>query len=651
MTSSRKKSLSIYWRSLSVRIGLWVVLGAALLFNAALGYMFYNSRRAVWREATVSGEKDLRLTEYAINEILEHVELCADNMEWVILENLDDPDALIGCSLEIVKNNPSVSSCSISMEPYTFREYGKYFSSFAYRTQSGRIGWEQEGDDGYRYFEMPWYALARDEGRSLWTDPYYDKSGIDDEEMLTERLVSYCRPLYKADSTFVGVLSLDIYLPWLSETVSQTKPYPNSYCVLVSADGSYLVHPNPSFIFYHSIYDDAGLTEGEKAELAEALREGKPGMTRMVLDDGVKSCVFFCTIESTGWGLGIVCPEKDIFLGFNTLRNVVVAIVLLGLIIISGVFMWIINNQLEPLRVLAHQAGTIATGKFDEELPVTNRKDEIGLLNRSFRIMQTSLARYVTKLTEETASRERIARELQIARNIQMGMVPHDFTTPKALDLYASMKPAREVGGDLYDFFIQNEKLYVCIGDVSGKGIPASLIMAVTRGMFRILARQELSPVEIAGQINDTLAEENEELLFVTMFFSCTDLRTGRCEFCNCGHNAPVLLLGDGTPPFFLDCKPNTAIGVIPGFKFEGQEVPDVRGRVLFLYTDGLNEAENADYEQFGNEAMLAEIGRKPFTDCRSLVEQMNDAVACHVDGAEPSDDLTMLCVNVKRQG
>jgi serine phosphatase RsbU (regulator of sigma subunit) len=134
-------------------------------------------------------------------------------------------------------------------------------------------------------------------------------------------------------------------------------------------------------------------------------------------------------------------------------------------------------------------------------------------------------------------------------------------------------------------------------------------------------------------------------MLFVTMFFACIDLKTGVMEFCNCGHNLPVLLPCDGGKPCFLACIPNTVIGVMPSFEFEGQRVDDVRGKVLFIYTDGLNEAENAAHEQFGNEAMLEELGRKAFTDSRSLIEQMGDAVARHVNGAEASDDLTMICV------
>ena len=263
--------------------------------------------------------------------------------------------------------------------------------------------------------------------------------------------------------------------------------------------------------------------------------------------------------------------------------------------------------------------------------------------------MQSSLVRQIDELTKATAARERLDRELQIARGIQMAMVPHTFPEREDIDLYALMTPAREVGGDLYDFFIEDEKLYFCIGDVSGKGIPASLMMAVAKSMFRILAKQGLPPADIARQINDIAAEDNAQMIFVTMFFGTLDLSTGVLSYCNAGHNAPVVLRHKKGKAHFLPCKPNMAIGIMAGFEFEGETLEDFRGDTLFVYTDGLNEAENAAHEQFGNERMLEILGENQRKGARDIIEIMNQAVAAHVDGAEASDDLTMLCVRMAK--
>ena len=242
----------------------------------------------------------------------------------------------------------------------------------------------------------------------------------------------------------------------------------------------------------------------------------------------------------------------------------------------------------------------------------------------------------------------RIQGELQIARDIQMGMVPRafpPFPDRGDIDLYASMTPAKEVGGDLYDYFIQNEKLYFCIGDVSGKGIPASLFMAIAKNLFRVVGRQGTQPSEIARQINETLSDGNDQLMFVTMFIGTIDLRTGDLDFCNCGHNPPVILSREG--PRFLDCKPNTSIGILPGYTFKGERIPAFKDTPIFLYTDGLNEAENPDHVQFGNDRLLSVLKEAPFTTAEELVKRVYQAVVGHVGTAEASDDLTMLSMEI----
>jgi sigma-B regulation protein RsbU (phosphoserine phosphatase) len=231
-----------------------------------------------------------------------------------------------------------------------------------------------------------------------------------------------------------------------------------------------------------------------------------------------------------------------------------------------------------------------------------------------------------------------------------MAMVPRvfpPFPERSDIDLFAAMTPAKEVGGDLYDYFIQDGMVYLCIGDVSGKGIPGSLLMAVSRNLFRVVAKPGLAPEQIARQINETVAEDNEQMMFMTMFFGRIDLQTGRMDYCNCGHNPPVLI--DGGKACFLDVKPNTPLGVDPQWAFEGESIADVRGRAFLFYTDGLNEAENPAHEQFGTDRMLDVLGGSAFRGAREAVRRMTDAVTAFVDGAEASDDLTLLCLKIRK--
>ena len=248
------------------------------------------------------------------------------------------------------------------------------------------------------------------------------------------------------------------------------------------------------------------------------------------------------------------------------------------------------------------------------------------------------------QLEETTTAKERIESDLRIARNIQMGMVPHVFPDRKDLDLYASMTPAKEVGGDLYGYLLSDDKLYFCLGDVSGKGVPASLFMAQATRLFRTLAAQQLMPAQIATQINEALSgEDNETNMFVTMFIGLLDLTSGHLDFCNAGHNPPVLLRNG--KPEFIKMVPNVPIGLMQGLDFIGETIDDITDCPFFVYTDGLNEAENRQFEQFSDERLLDILEQTPFESCQQTIELLRDEVERHRDGAEPNDDLTMLCV------
>jgi len=209
------------------------------------------------------------------------------------------------------------------------------------------------------------------------------------------------------------------------------------------------------------------------------------------------------------------------------------------------------------------------------------------------------------------------------------------------------MTPAKEVGGDLYGYLLTGDSLYFCLGDVSGKGVPASLFMAQATRLFRTLATQQMPPAEICTRMNDALSgAENPTDMFVTMFVGLIDLTTGHLDFCNAGHNPPIIGGGEQHGEF-LQMLPNVPIGIVPGLEYEGEEIASVKGRLLLLYTDGLNEAENRQYEQFSDERLLDILHNTHFDSARQVIETLKDEVERHRDGAEPNDDLTMMCLRV----
>ena len=309
----------------------------------------------------------------------------------------------------------------------------------------------------------------------------------------------------------------------------------------------------------------------------------------------------------------------------------------LGIIIIAtivvlalAIFLFFRIRSARRLKI-AHEKLEDAHGKLEE----THSKLEA--------THQELLTAY-DQLEETTIAKERIESDLRIARDIQMSMVPSTFPDRPDLDLYASMTPAKEVGGDLYGYVLLDDKLYFALGDVSGKGVPASLFMAQATRLFRTLAAQGMMPAEIATRINDALSgDDNERGMFVTMFLGLLDLTTGHLDFCNAGHNPPVLI-GDGTTEF-IEMLANAPIGLWPGLEYEGEEIADITNRPLFVYTDGLNEAENRQQEQFTDEKLLEILQTTPFESSKKTVELLCEEVEKHRDGAEPNDDLTMLCV------
>ena len=641
-----KNPLHYFKQSLSTRLSWWIVLFAAVIFLIALAFMFYESRQAVRKEAINHATQILENTAERVNTILTKVEVATDNTDWLAARHLDAPDSMFVYSRRILMNNPDLNGCSIAFEPYFFKDRGRFFSAYSIN-KNGTITTTQEGDDYYEYFSMDWYQLPKLLDRPCWTEPFTDLTI--DNEFNPERIISYCKPLKDGKGNYVGTISVDLSLDWLSKTISAVKPYPNSYSIMIGQSGTYFVHPDTTKLFYQSIFTET-LLEPDSAitNLGHAMQAGEEGMRQMEID-GQDCYVFYKPLGKTGWSVAIVCTERDIFGSYFRLVNIVVIILIIGLAIMLFVFRRIIKKELKPLEKLALQAETIASGQFDQTLTPTNRMDEIGKLSQSFTNMQLSLTQYIEELKDTTASKAQIENELEIASNIQMSMLPKIFPPypdRNEIDIFGQLTPAKEVGGDLYDFYIRDEKLFFCIGDVSGKGVPASLVMAVTRTLFRTVSAHESQPDRIMSTINRALSDDNESNMFVTLFVGVLDLPTGRMRYCNGGHDAPLLVGDSGIG--LLPCESNLPVGIMEDWKFVPQETMIDPLTTIFLYTDGLTEAENTRHEQF-QEERIKEVARQSERTPKVIIEQMSEAVHHFVGNADQSDDLTMLAIQYTR--
>ena len=630
--------------SLSRRLSIIIVLMASVFFLGSLGFLFVESRKAVREEALNGAAQVLDNTVQRVNVLMQRVEIASDNFMWLPLRHLDVADSMFVYSRRMLTCNPDLNGCSIAFEPDFFPDKGHYFSAYTYN-DDGKFDTTQEGNPSYDYHYMDWYQAPKLLDEPVWIEPFVD---FNPEDVYAEEIIaSYCRPMKDSKGHYVGTFSTDISMEWISKTISEVKPYPNSYCIMIGQSGTFFVHPDTTKLLRESIFTptlehpDTALTN-----LGHAMQRGETGVRKLVFE-GKESYVFYKPLGITGWSVAMVCPESDIFGGYMRLYKIVIFIVIAGLILMRLAFSRIIKRELKPLNTLALQAETIASGQFDKTLPRDNRIDEIGKLTQSFSDMQHSLVNYISELKRTTAVKASIESELKVASDIQMGMIPRvfpPFPERQDIDLYASMTPAKVVGGDLYDYFLQNERLYFCVGDVSGKGIPAAMFMAITRDLFRIIAQQNRSPWEIATMMNNFLVKDNDQSMFVTMFIGMVDLPKGRLEYCNCGHNVPIL---DGK---FLEMgSTNQPLGLWECKAFEGEVIEDIRNRQLLVYTDGLNEAENERQERLGDDRLLEAMQGTEQLTSEEIIHRLKVVVSNHRAGAEPNDDLTLLCLSIRK--
>jgi sigma-B regulation protein RsbU (phosphoserine phosphatase) len=566
------------------------IIVALATLEATFLIQYFASRKAIAEEATNEAESQLEATNLRISVVLDQVEAAVRNNVWPVRKTLAAPDSLWSLARRIVECNPSVYGSAIALMENYIPEKGRFFSPYAYRN-GDRIDTIQLGKESYGYPEKEWFVKPLEINDGYWSEPYFDTGG---GEML---MTTFSLPVTDVQGEVAAVLTADISLDWLTDVVGSLEMYPEAFSALISRTGQLMVCPAPAFVLKKTIQEVAVMLPDSTAvrDLSLAMLAGERGRREMTYK-GEREYVFFAPIDRAGWSMAIVVPQKDIYKDVRRIGLLIILLQVLGLVVMSYILYAALRNQ--------------------------------------------------RRLREMSDTKNRIDNELEIARGIQMAMIPTAFlTAPERndIDMWGVVIPAKQVGGDLYDFYVRDGYLFFCIGDVSGKSVSAALVMSVTRSLFRSVSANEKSPQRIVNIMNKSMVDMNERDMFVTFFIGVLDLSNGHLQYCNAGHNPPVRL-APGTASF-LEVIPNIPLAVLPGMQFKEQETDLSVGEGLFLYTDGLTEAENASHALFGEDRLLETAVRLSGEKADVLVESMTAAVNAHTRGCDPSDDLTMLAI------
>ena len=649
----KKKDKRPYPRSFAKRLTWRIMLRMILVMIIPVFLLFWLTYALVAVGALTISERVLKGEKEEVRRITSDLYMAATNTAPFIEEDLDNPDRMYELMNRMLKLNPYMRSCGIYFVEGYYPQKGRLFAPYALRKDSIIKESQDACDQGNDYVKAEWFKQAISSEKGYWAKPFLDNDSAQSP------LVSYLLPIRDKKQRTVAVMGVDLSLSWLSGKMQLMESYKNDskewnpsyqiYYYMTDSTGTLLVHPDTKRLVRENIKPYiTKQPDNHKGYLSfNDSREDEMEL------DGVEVLLCSQGVKYTDWTINIVIPQFYIDIFGYSVAGVAIAFILIGMLVVYFFGRRSIKKDVKPLNLLAVSADEVAKGNFETRLPDINSRDEIHQLRDSFENMQHSLTRYVNELRDTTAQKASMESELKIAHDIQMSMLPKTFPPyPERddIDIYGTLTPAKAVGGDLFDFYIRDNQLFFCIGDVAGKGIPASMFMAVTRSLFRNISAHVAFPERIAYTLNNALTEGNETNMFVTLFTGVLDLATGHFRYCNAGHNTPLLV---GRDVGELPCQPNLPLGILANFEFEAQEVDIAPQTTIFLFTDGLNEAENACHEQFGD-SRIAEVANRLLAKGEhqplNITYEMYQAVHDFVNGAEQSDDLTMLAIQYTKQ-
>jgi sigma-B regulation protein RsbU (phosphoserine phosphatase) len=628
-------------RGLALKLALLILTSITFIFCLVFTYNYFFSREIITKNIEQNANSVASATVNRIDAVLLALEKVPENLAYFLESFSYDGGDILKLIHSVIENNPEIYGATIAFEPYAYSSNTACFAPYFFKSE-GKVKFKYIR---YEYFYSDWYQIPKELDRPIWTEPYYDV-GAGEIVMAT-----YSVPFYKTVSgarELMGIVTADISLSWLQQMVASIKIAQTGYGFLITKNGTFVTHPDSRIIMNETIFSVAEARDDTRLrELGRKMIKGQSGFVPFKsLITGEKCWMAYAPLSSSGWSLGVLFPQDELMADISRLNRTVLSLSLAGFLVILAVIVLIARSITKPLRLLSRATEDIGSGNLDVEIPPIKSRDEVGKLADSFNYMKSSLKKYIEELTEITAAKERIESELKIAHDIQAGILHKIFPAfpdRHEFDIYAAVEPAREVGGDLYDFFfIDDDHLCFTVGDVSGKGVPAALFMAIIMTLIKTKAAEGLKADTILNKLNEALSSDNPSFMFVTLFLGVLNIRTGKLEYCSGGHNPPYVVLSNG------DIKPlettnGIALGIMQDFSYESRKIVLKEGDSIFVYTDGVTEALNEKDEFFSEQRMIKELAVLRQGPVEEVVAGMFEKIRAYSKGVEQTDDITMM--------
>ena len=622
--------------SLAFKQTLLILLGITVVFGTLLFTLqrLVNTRMSelIMARGQEISEKHVSLIDNIFDGSASIVKGIVDKIEQGEISQADMGDFLPAAYRNAHDKVAITSALVVAYEP----ENGKEFIRITGDGLNGKVL------DGSGYQSMSWYVEAKTKGKGIWCEPFISN-------YVDKPVAVYAMPFYETlpdgSKKFKGVVCLDILLSFLREAVASIQIENSGYAFILSAENKIVAHPRDDWIFKETLYSLAKGRDANLSDFEKAVRELHSGILLGKTFKGESACIYFSHMKVDGWVFGIVWPADEFFEKRRKMTSILGLLSLVGYALMFGLVLVISSRVSRPLKELADVAKRLGQGDFEVEIPQVKGKDEIAEFAEAFGHMRDSLKENI----EKQKGVERVQNELEMARKIQLGLLAKNDDDDGVKDerhkLYPFILPAKEVGGDFYDFAkVDENRLAFLIADVSGKGIPAALLMMSSRSMLKSVVLAGSSVEDTFNVVNDRLAFRNYLNMFVTVWMGILDLRTGEVEFACAGHNPPVICHDDGTVEF-AKSRPGLVLAAMEGTRYKRQMLKLEPGDTIFLYTDGVTEATNANEELFGDDRLLQTLreacGMEPAEICPFVKSKIDEFVG----DAPQFDDITMLAL------